>query len=90
MATVENLSPEIVRQRLDAALAELGLGADQVESGSKLREDLELDSTEIVQISLELTRHLGVKVKLEDAADLTISEVCDLVLHTAAGGGAAR
>jgi acyl carrier protein len=89
MATVENLSLEVVRRQLDAALAELGLGADQVEASSRLREDLELDSTEIVQISLELGRHLGVKVKLEDAADLTVSEVCDLVLRTA-GSGSAR
>jgi acyl carrier protein len=84
------LSADAVTETLTVALAELGIGADQVQPGARLRDDLELDSTEIVQVSLELTRHLGVKVKLEDAADLTLSEVCDLVLRTAGATPADR
>jgi len=95
MATAENTKPadlpmDAIREALLAALADLGIGAEQAVPDARLRDDLELDSTEIVQISLDLTRRLGVKVKLEDAADLTLAEVGDLVRRTAGTPAAGR
>jgi acyl carrier protein len=44
-----------------------------------LREDLQLDSTETVEIALGLKRKLGINVKLESRQDMTLAEVCNRV-----------
>ena len=67
-----------------AALAELGIEAAAVTTDARLRADLELDSTELVQLSLELTRHVGVAVRLSAKDDLTVAQVCRLALEAAA------
>jgi acyl carrier protein len=64
---------------LRRSLIELGIDEDAITADARLREDLELDSTEIVQVSLELTRHCGTRIKLESDSDPSFREVCDLV-----------
>jgi acyl carrier protein len=63
------------------ALVGLGIDADVVGDGSTLHGDLELDSTETVQVALELTRHLGVKVSLSEIGDLPVAELVKHVVE---------
>jgi acyl carrier protein len=69
---------------LREVLVELGLDPEEVTAGARLRGDLDLDSTEIVQMELELRRRLGVEVKLESDRDHTVGEVAELVASVAA------
>ncbi|MGV4924098.1 acyl carrier protein [Streptomyces sp. BHT-5-2] len=61
------------------AISALGFEDDQILPEARLRGDLELDSTELVEVSLQLQRDLGIEVKLELADDLTIADVCRIV-----------
>lgn len=61
-------------------LVELGIEADDVTPGARLRGDLELDSTETVEVTLELKRRLDVDVQLESGEDITVDGVCARVL----------
>ena len=85
MATAENLTTGTVMEALHTALGELGIEAEQAVPDATLRDDLELDSTEVVQISLELTRRLGFKVRLEDQPDLTLAEIGEYVVRVGTG-----
>jgi acyl carrier protein len=64
---------------LKAILIELGIPESDINESVFLRKDLQLDSTETVQIALELKRRLGVNVKLEARQDLTVGQVCAMV-----------
>lgn len=72
-------SQEEVLAVLVAALGELDIAADDIAPHVRLRSELGLDSTEIVQVALELTAHCGVKVTLAAKDDLTVAEICALV-----------
>lgn len=80
LATQTPLSAEGVLDTLRRSLVDLGIEAGLVVAGARLREDLELDSTEIVQVSLDLTRAAGRRVKLESATDYSVEQVCQLTL----------
>ena len=80
MSNSQNLALPAVATALTAALTELGIPADRLTDETRLREDLELDSTELVQLSLEMARLLNVRVKFEGNMDLTFSKACHLVL----------
>lgn len=83
-------STEQIAQVLRTALVDLGIDEQSITPVSRLRRDLELDSTELVQISLELSRSCGRKVKLESDTDYSFTEVCALVADVAiAGAGSA-
>ena len=60
-------------------LTNLGIPGDLLHSDSRLHQDLQLDSTEIVEISLGLKRRLDVRVKLESRQDMTLAQVCDQI-----------
>ena len=60
-------------------LGELGIPEDQLKPDSLFYKDLQLDSTEIVEVSVALKQRFGVKIKLEARRDKTLSEVCDLI-----------
>ncbi|MBE9170030.1 acyl carrier protein [Pleurocapsales cyanobacterium LEGE 06147] len=64
---------------LKEILRELGISPEFIQPNSLLYQDLQLDSTEIVEISLALKRKLGIKVKLETRQDKTLAEVCSLI-----------
>ena len=66
---------------LKEILADLGISAESLSGDTLLYEDLQLDSTEAVQVSLGLKRRLGVSVKLESRQDVTLTQVCDLIKH---------
>jgi acyl carrier protein len=78
-----------VRTELIRVLGELGIEEAEITDTAALRTELGLDSTETVQVALELGRHFGVKVTLESGADLTVQDVCALVTALTAGAAGA-
>lgn len=64
---------------LRAILADLGIPEESLHHDALLHKDLQLDSTEIVEISLGLKRQLGVSVKLEGRQDITLAQVYNRV-----------
>ncbi len=64
---------------LKATLTDLGIPEEMIHQDALLREDLQLDSTETVELALALKRRLGVSVKLEGRKDITLAQLCDRV-----------
>jgi acyl carrier protein len=60
-------------------LLDLGIDEERIHADAYLHKDLELDSTETVQIALDLKRLYGVTVKFESRQDLTVADVCALI-----------
>ena len=65
-------------------LLDLGIDEERISESAHLRKDLELDSTETVEMALELKRRFGVEVKLEARKDFTLSEVGAMIDHAKA------
>jgi acyl carrier protein len=64
---------------LKAILTDLGISEEFLDQDTLLHKDLQLDSTETVEIALGLKRKLGVNVKLESRQDMTLAQVCSLI-----------
>jgi acyl carrier protein len=64
-----------VRETLASIIVGLGVDAERIVDEAGLVRDLELDSTDTVEVSLELKRALGVEVNLAGISDLTVGEV---------------
>ena len=60
-------------------LYELGIPKDELKPNSFLYKDLQLDSTEIVEVAVALKQKFDVRIKLEGRLDRTLSEVCNLI-----------
>ncbi|HET9959540.1 MAG TPA: acyl carrier protein [Polyangiaceae bacterium] len=60
-------------------LLELGVGESDVQPNRLLKRDLQLDSTDTVQIALEIKKRLNVAVRIESSQDLTVAQLCELV-----------
>lgn len=69
----------MVMDTLKDILVEMGIPEESITEGALLRKDLQLDSTETVEISLGLKRRLGVNVKIESRQDTTLGQVCEMV-----------
>ena len=69
----------MVMDTLKDILVDLGISEETITEDALLRKDLQLDSTETVEISLGLKRRLGVNVKIESRKDTTLAQVCDMV-----------
>lgn len=65
-----------VSKELEDILKNLGIPEELIQPNALLHQDLQLDSTEIVEISLALKRRLGIKLKLETRDDKSLAEVC--------------
>jgi acyl carrier protein len=70
---------------LTMSLLGLGIEPELIGPDVHLRDDLELDSAEMVQVALDLTRSLGVRVNLQPRLDLTFREVCEAVERLTGG-----
>ena len=68
-----------IMNTLKEILADLDISPERLHPNCLLHGDLQLDSTEIVEISLALKRKLGVKVKLETRQDKTLTQVCESI-----------
>lgn len=64
---------------LKAILTDLGIPEESIHQDALLHEDLQLDSTEIVEISLGLKRRLGINLKLESRQDMTMAQICSAI-----------
>ncbi|MBE9170523.1 acyl carrier protein [Pleurocapsales cyanobacterium LEGE 06147] len=64
---------------LEDILKDLGIFEELIRPNALIHRDLQLDSTEIVEVSLALKRKLGIKVKLETRQDKTLAEICTLI-----------
>lgn len=64
---------------LEDILSDLGIPEELIYPDALLHRDLQLDSTEIVEISLALKRRLGIKLKLETRDDKSLAQVCTLI-----------
>ena len=64
---------------LKAILVDLGISAESLHEETLIYKDLQLDSTETVEVSLGLKRRLGISVKLESRQDMTLIQVCGLI-----------
>ncbi|MEN9520051.1 MAG: hypothetical protein RLZZ381_2639 [Cyanobacteriota bacterium] len=64
---------------LQAVLIDLGFSAEELTPTASIRQDLQLDSTETVDISLGLKRRLGINIKLESRQDMTLAEVSEQI-----------
>ena len=69
----------MVIDALKDILLDLGIPEESITDTALLRKDLQLDSTETVDISLGLKRRLGVNVKLESRKDMTLAEVSEMI-----------
>jgi acyl carrier protein len=63
--------------KLKTILIDLGIPRESLHDDALLHQDLQLDSTEIVEIVLRLKQDLGVRVKLGGRQDLTLAQVGD-------------
>jgi acyl carrier protein len=77
MSEVNNVTNTI--DILNAILTDLGIPNNLLDPNAFIYRDLQLNSTEIVEISLGLKRRLGVSIKLESRQDITITQVCQQV-----------
>jgi acyl carrier protein len=71
----------MIFQTIKDILLELGIDEEYIHTNAYLRKDLQLDSSEIVQIALDLKRRCGVTLKFESRQDLTLADVCALADH---------
>ena len=61
------------------ALAELGIAPEDISESTRIKGDLELDSTESVVISLEIKKRYGVDIGFEAKTDTTVGEIVSRV-----------
>jgi acyl carrier protein len=70
-----------VREAVTAVLADLGVETDSLPGSALLGTDLELDSTDAVEIGLALKRQFGVTVKVQVKGDETVDNLVGLVVE---------
>jgi acyl carrier protein len=75
---------------LKEVLIDLGFSAEELTPTASIRQDLQLDSTETVDISLGLKRRLGINIKLESRQDMTIDEVSQKIAQAVAESSSAE
>ncbi len=78
----EALDEQAVFEKVREILAErLGKGAEGITRESRLNEDLEVDSLDLVDLSMTLEDEYGIDILEGDAADIvTVGDVVKLVL----------
>ena len=64
---------------LKTILTGLGIPEELIHQDILLREGLQLDSTETVELAIALKRQLGVSIKLESRQDITLAQLCNRI-----------
>jgi acyl carrier protein len=67
-------------------LSELGVEPDMITGTAVLGRDLELDSTDAVEVGLGLKRRFEVSIKVQVKGDETVNDLVELVLKEAGTG----
>jgi acyl carrier protein len=70
------------------ALHRLGIAESEVSNEARLQDDLELDSTETVEIALALRREFEIDLAAKIQLSMTLGQVYDLARSTLAQRGA--
>lgn len=68
-----------IMNTLKAILTDLGFAEDSLRENTYLRENLQLDSVETVELALRLKQTLGINVKLQAQNDMTLAQLCHLI-----------
>jgi acyl carrier protein len=68
-----------IHQALTEILGELGVEPDSIADSALLGAELELDSTDAVEIGLELKRRFNVTVKVQVKGSETVADLVKLV-----------
>ena len=68
-----------VMDRLKVILVDLGVPKESLHDRTLLHRDLQLDSTEMVEIVLALKQKLGISLKLGGRQDMTLAQLCDRI-----------
>jgi acyl carrier protein len=76
-----------VRETVTGILSELGVEPDAISDTAVLGRDLELDSTDAVEVGLELKRRFNVTVKVQVKGDETVASLVGLVVSEIQGDG---
>ncbi|WP_030257785.1 MULTISPECIES: acyl carrier protein [Streptomyces] len=74
---------------LRSILTELGVPADELTPGSRLRSGLGLDSTETAQLELEIEERLRAHVDLWDRHDYSLAELAEAIDRAPGDGSGA-
>jgi acyl carrier protein len=69
-----------VMDTLKAILVGLGIPEDTIREDTLIHAHLGLDSVETVKLSLELKRQFDLDLKLGTRQDLTVAEICQMVV----------
>ncbi|MGX4607795.1 acyl carrier protein [Priestia sp. JNUCC 25] len=69
----------MIFEAIKEILLELGIPEEEIKEEALLKSDLALDSTETVQIALEMKRHFNAVIKLESNQDFSIKAVIEMV-----------
>ncbi|AFY93676.1 phosphopantetheine-binding protein [Chamaesiphon minutus] len=69
-----------VMDTLKAILVGLGIPENTIAQDTLIHAHLGLDSVETVKLSLELKRQLDLDLKLGTRQDLTLAEICQMVV----------
>lgn len=73
-----------IRDTLADVFRELKIDSTGIEPDSRLREDLEIDSTEMVEIAVALEKRLSINIDTDDF--LALKTFGDMLGHVAAAG----
>ena len=72
---------EIESKLTDLLVDELGLERDNISSGAKFEEALEVDSLGVVELLMAIEDNFDVKIPDEDAENITtVSEAVDIIV----------
>jgi acyl carrier protein len=70
---------EEVRNAIEEILTELGIEPESITDPAVLGRELGLDSTDSVEVSLELKRRFGVDVKVQVRGEETVADLRSMV-----------
>ncbi len=71
----------MINPALKKVLIDLGFEEAELSDTASIRQDLQLDSTETVDISLGLKRRLGINIKLESRQDMTLAQISEKIVQ---------
>ncbi|MGX6407685.1 acyl carrier protein [Lactiplantibacillus plantarum] len=64
-----------VYKYLKKELQTIGISENDIREDSKLKDDFELDSTELVDLTLSLKKEFGLEIDLSKPNDLTVGQL---------------
>jgi acyl carrier protein len=69
----------MINQTVTDILCALGIERAKIRDEALLKRDLELDSTDTVQVAIDLKKTLDVEIQFESREDMTIGQLCSRI-----------